>query len=70
METGFAFRKEMHELMGIPQQPAPPKKVLFMLRDNNRRKFHNLDEMVKMTEAYNLSYRCWPCRVVLCCGTV
>ena len=56
METGFAFRKDMYKHMGMKLPDVPPKKVLFMLRANNRRKMHNLPELLKIVESYNLSY--------------
>jgi hypothetical protein len=55
-ETAFAFRAEMHKKMNIPQLLAPPLKVLFMLRGNNRRKIENLDALFKIVESYNLTY--------------
>ena len=57
IETGFAFRDEMYKQMGVPaHDPPAAKKVLFMLRGNERRKIVNLAELIKVVESYNLTY--------------
>ena len=56
IETGFAFRKDMYKHMGITLPLLPPNKVLFMLRDTDRRKLENEAELVNIAKDYNVSY--------------
>ena len=58
IETAFTFREEMYSAMGAKVPEAPPKKVLFLLRRNARRRIHNLPELLKIVESYNFTYRC------------
>lgn len=58
METGFMFRRDMYAYMNIKLPAKPPKKVLFWFRTPPLyRSILNTEEVLAVTNSYNLSYR-------------
>jgi hypothetical protein len=57
MQTGFEFRRDMYEHMGLTLPEVPANKVLFWLRTPPLyRSLLNPDEVLKIVNYYNMSY--------------
>ncbi len=57
MQTGFEFRRDMYEHMGLTLPEVPTNKVLFWLRTPPLyRSLLNMDDVLKIVNYYNMSY--------------
>ena len=59
IETGFQFKSDIYEFMNVTLPAAPKRKVLFFLRQHlENRRLHNLPELERVVESYNIPYTC------------